>query len=105
MFAMTTQQMMEKAISCELENACNTYGKTYNSFHEGYAVLLEEIEEAETNMKDILELNKELWEDVKADNDTEIKADARRISFYAYYLAMEAVQVAAVCKKIIGEGL
>ena len=105
MFAKKTQTMIEDAITSEVENAVKTYGAEYHSNHEGYAVLLEEIEEAANNLKDITELNKELWEDVKADNDTEIKADARRISFYAYYLAMEAVQVAAVCKKIIGEGL
>ena len=103
MFAKTTQKLIEDAIVSETTNACDIYGKEYHSNHEGYAVLLEEIEEAASNLKDITELNKELWEDVKADNDTEIKADARRISFYAYYLAMEAVQVAAVCRKIIGD--
>lgn len=105
MFASMTEKKISEAITLEIVNAVKLHGAEYNSNHEAYAVLLEEVEEAETNMKDILELNKELWEDVKADNDTEIKADARRISFYAYYLAMEAVQVAAVCKKIIGEGL
>ena len=103
MFAKTTQNLIEGAISSELENAVKVYGKEYHSLHEGYAVLKEELEEADNNLKEALEINKELWEDVKADNDTEVKSDARRIAFYAYYLAMEAVQVVAVCKKIMGE--
>ena len=44
-----------------------------------------------------------LWDDVKADNDSEVKTNARLMALDAVELAKEACQIAAVCRKILGE--
>lgn len=103
MFATQTQKLIEDAIANELQNARVTYGNNYNSLHEGYAVLKEEIEEAQEELNRALETLGELWTDTKAQSEKDVKSDASSIAFDAYYLALEACQIAAVCKKIIGD--
>ncbi|MBQ5876657.1 MAG: hypothetical protein IIW71_11830 [Treponema sp.] len=44
-FAADTEKLIEQLIQAEYKNACEKFGYKYNSLHEGYAVLLEEIEE------------------------------------------------------------
>lgn len=101
MFAKQTQQLIEDAVNSEWLNACNTYGNTYHSLHEAYAVLKEEMEEVSGYFESAkLELE-DLWQDTKLDAETDAKSDARSIAFDAVQLALEAVQVAAVCKKIL----
>lgn len=103
MFAKQTEQKINEVIAAELTNACNTYGKNYHSLHEGYAVLLEEFEEAEQDfdyMKNHLAM---LWDNVKLDDTTTVKANARAIAFDAASLAKEACQIAAVARKILGD--
>jgi hypothetical protein len=45
-----------------------------------------------------------LWDAVKADSESEVKSNARIIALDAVELAKEAVQIAAVCRKILGDG-
>ena len=46
MFGEMTKKYIESAIGSETENAVKNLGETYNSNHEGYAVLKEEVDEA-----------------------------------------------------------
>lgn len=46
-FSTKTGKLVNDLIQAEYNNACDNYGSSYNSLHEGYAILLEEIEESE----------------------------------------------------------
>ena len=72
----------------------------FNSTHEGYAVIKEEIEEAEAEMSELEENTLGAWHFVKHNNKNVLiniiamKGDAIR-------LAAESIQVAAMCQKFI----
>lgn len=85
-----------KLVDKELESA-NKKFPMFRSAHEGYAVILEEVDEAQDEMNNLNGLTNLLWKAVKVDSEVEnflvgiqIKAEA---------LACEAIQVAAMAKK------
>lgn len=103
MFSSQTELKINEAVTLELVNACKTYGAEYHSLHEGYAVLLEEVEETERNLDYIKNHLAMIWDAVKQDDANEVKSNARIIGLDAVELAKEACQIAAVCRKILGE--
>lgn len=103
MFASMTEKKISEAITLEIVNAVKLHGAEYNSDHEAYAVLLEEVEETERNLDYVKNHLAMIWDAVKADDDNEVKANARIIALDAVELAKEACQIAAVCRKILGE--
>ena len=104
MFDKMTELKINEAVVLELINAVKTYGAEFHSLHEGYAVLLEEIEEAEKELDYVKNHLVLLWDSVKVDDESSVKSDARYIAHDAIELAQEACQVAAVARKILGEG-
>lgn len=46
-FTPETEQFVNELIQEEYNNACKQFGDNYNSLHEGYAALLEEVEKVE----------------------------------------------------------
>lgn len=104
MFDERTELKINEVVVLELIRAVKTYGQNYHSNHEAYAVLLEEIEEAEEELNYIQNHMTMIWDAVKTDNDNEVKSNARIIALDAVELAKEAVQIAAVCRKILGDG-
>lgn len=68
----------------------------FNSRHEGYAVLLEEVEEAEYEMEFVRSSLGYVWGSIKNDVSS-ITVEGVRNS--AVSLACEAIQVAAMCDK------
>lgn len=52
-FAKDTENIVELAIKKEYENACKLFGDKYNSLHEGYAILLEKVEEVGSELDDL----------------------------------------------------
>ena len=105
MFDKKTEYKINEAVTLELANACKTYGKEYHSLHEGYAVLLEEVEEAEKDFDYIKNHLAMMWDEVKEDRADSVKSSATLIAIDAVELAKEAVQIGAVARKIIGEGV
>lgn len=99
MFSGDSQLLIEKAIKAEYQNAIEKYGRKYNSQHEGYAVLKEECEEAENELKNILRDLNELWQKIKND-DKDIKSLLNIIRGTALFLALEAAQIGAVADKM-----
>ena len=86
----------------EYNEAAKNHGSTFCSTHEGFAVLLEEVNEAQEDMilleDDAME---ELWCAVKADDDYErVKKAAVGVERIALSLACEAIQVAAMARKM-----
>lgn len=70
----------------------------YHSNHEAIAVLAEEVEEAEDELKYIKERVNSMWERVKGDHSIDYTAELTKD--LAIMLANEAVQVAAACERI-----
>lgn len=104
MITKVTEKLINDAAVTEYQNAITVYGPSYNSLHEGYAVLKEEVEEVETDFNYIKDHLSDLWQSVKHDDAEDVRAEARLIAKYALYLAEEACQVAAVAKKICKGG-
>ena len=98
MFSELARLHINKAVMTETENAKKKYGDRYNSLHEGYAVLLEEVEEAADDLTYIKNNLSVLWQSIKTNDlkDTTLLTD---IEGTAQMLALEAVQIAAVCTK------
>lgn len=83
-------------IAAELTRSYENF-PAFNSSHEGYAVIKEEIEEVVEEINSILFDLNELWVDVKKNTNRRfITSDMKR---YAFYLAYEAIQVAAMAQK------
>ena len=71
----------------------------FHSTHEGYAVLLEEVEEAKDAMHEVDVCLQMLWEYTKKNFPRKAQEYAERVEKYAMHLAAEAIQVAAMAKK------
>lgn len=71
----------------------------FNSTHEGYAVLHEEVEEAEDELNEVKCRMKMLWTDVK--NNNKHLSTVKAVKAYAINLAAESIQVAAMAQKFI----
>lgn len=87
-----------KLVDKELEAATERFG-LHHSYHEKYAVTLEELQECEDEVKLMRELLNEAFENIRMNNQNTAHND-----FYAMYkravrCAVEAIQVAAMCKK------
>ena len=98
MFSKVARLHINKAVMIETENAKKNYGDRYNTPHEGYAVLLEEVEEAADDLTYIKNNLGVLWQSIKT-NDLKDTALLTDIEGTAQLLALEAVQIAAVCAK------
>lgn len=98
MFDNKTIELVKQAIQTETDNAKRLHGKTYASSHEAFAVLKEEVEEAQVEMENINNNLEALWQYIK--KNTALDGTVERIQFFADNLALEACQIAAVCRKI-----
>ena len=89
---------VEKLVQKELEYA-NQRFPMFRSDHEGAAVIVEEIKEAEDEPKSIKSVFEELWYTVKLNESNEPWVS--RVMEYSVNLACEAIQVAAMAQKFI----
>ncbi len=90
---------IEQAVCYELRNIVKKHGPTYASEHEGYAVLLEEVEEAceaANYMQDALKI---LWTSIRQNEFSDF--ELAQVRNFAMALANEAVQVVAVCERFM----
>lgn len=99
MEAAKTKSYILEAIQAEFENIKKQWGPCYNSEHEAYAVLKEEVEEAKDDLTIITEDLGFLWNAVKGNSDKPYSAALKHLQQTAVELAIEAVQIAAVAKK------
>lgn len=84
-------------IEKELTNALK-YGK-FHSYHEFYAVIKEEIEESNDEIKRINEHMDLLWTGIKCDDEEKANESVNNIEMYARSAIKELIQVLAVIKK------
>lgn len=99
MFSNVTEEKIELAIVAETHNACDKWGDNYNSLHEGYAVLKEEVEETDEEMQIVNLRLQWFWDSIRRNEPSKKSIEVLRE--HAEKLALEAVQVAAVCNKIL----
>lgn len=74
--------------------------KPIASLHEGYAVLLEEVEETQEVCNFLNEYTEMFWQNVRCDDPAYAEYNVKSILSVAIDTACEAIQVAAVCKRI-----
>ncbi len=91
-------KQVEELVSVELESA-RVEHEAFHSLHEGYAVLLEEIEESRDELQAVTAHTSALWRCVKDDNALCAKLALVEIEDAAVCLAAEAIQVAAMARK------
>lgn len=88
------------ALVAEELAAANDIHSFFHSPHEGYAVLLEEVEEAHAEMINVELGIRAAWECVKDDDMRRLPLFVRDIEKDALRLAAEAIQVAAMARKM-----
>lgn len=99
-FAAETEKLVTDLIQAEYKNACDNFGEKYHSLHDGYAVLLEELEEAEYGHKDLKIWVDEFWEAIKNDSYYNEKSECvSKMLEEVYYTISELAQVGAVLYK------
>lgn len=81
--------------------AANDEFPPFHSLHEGYAVMLEEVEETREALLEVELRMKNMWKDLRNDHIYLVESYAADISNYAQLVAAEAIQVAAMAKKML----
>lgn len=89
---------VEALVGKELE-AANKRFSLFNSAHEGYGVLIEELGELKDEIRDIKEHKKLMKEAIHKNNDRMVFEYAEIMGYRAICAAVEAIQVAAMCEK------
>lgn len=92
---------IKKLIDKELD-AANEVNRPFASMHEAYAVIKEELEEAEDECEKAGRFLNSAWSNIKQPDNigiTNAKMFLADMYKAAMNLAVEAVQVAAMCKK------
>lgn len=96
---------VERLVRKELKSANEKFGM-FHSQHEGYAIILEEFEEAHDDLIDLELEIKRLWNYVKCDiSDEELYRNLVATKIKAVSLAVEAIQVAAMAQKFVDSKL
>lgn len=92
---------VESIVSEELNIALQKFGEFKNN-HEAYAVMKEEIEEAEEELIELNTLLRNYWYYVKINSSTNaIHPKLKYIRKHAINMACEAIQVAAMAEKAL----
>lgn len=92
-----TMEGVKYLVQNELDMATDDNGEHFNSDHEAFSVILEEVAESKEELAVIIDCMNGLWRSVRQDSKngdvlTDIERHARR-------LACEAIQVAAMARK------
>lgn len=97
------QELIDKVrelVAFELERANTIHPPKFNSYHEAYAVILEEMEEAKEEWERICTSIESAWQEIKDDvSPEEIDNWLETAEHFAVHTAAEMIQVAAMCRK------
>lgn len=99
-FAAETENIVNQLIQAEYKNACEKFGKKYNSLHEGYAVLLEELEKVKPEITQLLNSFDVFWLWVKRNNQCHTYLCVEDMYKATENAISELAQVGAVLMKI-----
>lgn len=95
---MTELSKIQALADEELKESNEKY-PLFHSDHEAYAVILEEIEETEENVKAMGYCIQTMWDYVKRDKKP--RKSVENMKNFALNTAAEAIQVAAMCDKFL----
>ena len=102
MIAEKASESIEQAVAYELQKIVKDHGAVYASEHEGYAVLLEEVQEASEASKDMQNKLDIVWSSIRYNFSKEaIAVQLKEVAYTALALAEEAVQCTAVCERFL----
>lgn len=97
------ERLIAEVIECidsEYGRASEKFGSTNNSDHESYAIILEEVEEAQQELSYLKGDLSALWSSVKMNSSDEHKLnECSAVERTALLAACEFIQVAAMAKK------
>ena len=82
----------------ELKRAAEKHGEKFNSRHEAFGVLMEELEEATLSHSLLQQCLIKYWDSVKKD-EKDIAGKLDEIKLQAILLAVESIQIAAMACK------
>ena len=88
---------VKAAVQAEYNRAAEVNGATFHSQHEAYAIILEEVEEAEHEARKAMERLTRYWLSIKANGES--NRELPYIQQRAERAAAEWIQVAAMCHK------
>lgn len=94
------QELIDKVqelVAFELERANTIHPPKFNSMHEAYAVILEEIEETREALESLERRREVAWACIKGDIDP--CGFLEQMEKRATVAASEMIQVAAMCRK------
>lgn len=100
---MSMENLIEEVKECverEYDRAGAKFGFVNHSDHESYAIILEEFQEAETDVALVNTHLSQFWDAVKLNDDDQSKSEwLMKIERDAVFGACELIQVAAMAKK------
>lgn len=92
-----TMKGVDYLVQNELDMAADDNGEHFNSDHEAFSVILEEVFETKEELQVIVDCMNGLWRSVRQDaKNGDILKDIER---HARRLSCEAIQVAAMARK------
>jgi hypothetical protein len=94
------ENKIDQLVKMELQESYVVHGG-FNSKHEGYAVLKEEIEEAEHEFRKVKAVLNNMWNSIKANERQIVRYIAERALETAKKGIAEMIQVAAMCEKMV----
>lgn len=98
---MISKEIIEQLAAEELVDANAKHEPKFNSPHEAYAVIKEELEEAETEMRECNNRLAMMWGCVKNDDDENVRKNLEYMKKYAVKTVQELIQVIAMCDKAL----
>lgn len=99
-FSPESEKLVNELIQAEYDNACDNWGNNYNSLHEGFAILKEEVEEVREEIKHLKMDKKVFWNNVKENEIAGVKQMLIFLNEDVKDSIKELAQVGAVLQKI-----
>lgn len=96
---MIDRKIIEELAAEELVDANTKHEPKFNSPHEAYAVLKEEVEEAKCDFEAMESLLNGFWHKVKRDEEGKVTLENMRM--WATACTQELIQVIAMCDKAL----
>ena len=94
-------ELIQDAVNLATVHA-KEYGETFNSNHEAWAVMKEEVEEVQKEIDWVVRCTELAWNEVKNDEKETFFPLTGSIKRYSLAAITELLQVVAVCNKIEG---